>query len=246
MGFIVEKVSDEKGLRDVYKLRYKVYCREWGFENPDKYPDGIETDVFDKYSDHFALKDSAGKLAGSIRLILNSPEGFPIERYCQINENKNELERKSLSEISRLVISKEYRSRAEDRYIYGPDEERRSIGSFHNTGAVYRRRSHDRYRQGALEGKSAMQDRRQKHEAAECLFKAIYQHSKRKRITHWYAVMTKGLYILLSRLGIAFQAVGDLVDYHGIRTPYLGDIEKIEQEVSIKNQELYMDFTREI
>jgi len=56
--------------------------------------------------------------------------------------------------------------------------------------------------------------------------------------------MTKGLYILLSRLGINFQQIGDPVDYHGIRTPYLGDIRKIEQEVASKNPELYNEFIK--
>ena len=58
--------------------------------------------------------------------------------------------------------------------------------------------------------------------------------------------MTKGLYILLKRFGIDFEPIGKPVDYHGIRTPYLGDIKKIEHEVSIKNPELYEEFTRGI
>jgi hypothetical protein len=35
----------EKGdsrLADIYRLRYQVYCMEWGFENPPDYPDGKE------------------------------------------------------------------------------------------------------------------------------------------------------------------------------------------------------------
>jgi N-acyl amino acid synthase of PEP-CTERM/exosortase system len=50
MGFVVHKVSDDDKLRTVYRLRYKVYCEEWGFERPEDYPDGLETDIFDKRS----------------------------------------------------------------------------------------------------------------------------------------------------------------------------------------------------
>jgi hypothetical protein len=58
--------------------------------------------------------------------------------------------------------------------------------------------------------------------------------------------MTKGLYILLKKLGIIFQPIGEPVDYHGIRTPYLCEINKIEQEMSKINPELYKEFTQDL
>ncbi len=244
MGFEVKKVTDEKGLRELYALRYKVYCLEWSFEKPGKYPDGFESDIFDKHAVHFAVRDYKDKLAGTIRLILHSSEGFPMERYCELDIDKNELNMESLAEISRLVISKDYRRRAEDKYIFGPAEERRSVGSFRNMNTAYRRRAHDRYKKGMVSKRDIMMDRRRKHEIAVTLFKAVYQESKKRQLTHWYAAMTKGLNILISRLAINFDPAGDLVDYHGMRTPYLGDIKKIEQEISLKNEDLYVDFTQ--
>lgn len=244
--FTVHHVSDAEKLKEIYRLRYKVYCEEWGFERPGDHPYGIETDEFDKSAVHFVAKNSEGNLVGTIRLILNSPAGFPVEKYCEININKHELPRESLAEISRLAISKEYRRRAEDRYVYGPDEERRSIGRFNYTGKIYHSESSRIYRRAEDRYKEVLQDRRKRPEAVISLYKAIYHESKRRQITHWYAVMTKGLYTLLRRLEINFQAIGDPVDYHGIRTPYLGDIERIEHEVSIKNPELYEEFTKEL
>lgn len=241
MAFIVHKVAEKDKLQEIYKLRYKVYCEEWGFEKPEHHPGEIETDIYDKNSVHFMAKNDDGNLVGTIRLILSSDEGFPLEKYCQININKDELPRENLAEISRLAISKQYRRRTEDKYIYGPDEERRSIGSFNNPVRGYQRRYADRSGTGR-----SFEDRRVRHEAVVGLYKAVYQESKRRQITHWYAVMTKGLYILISRLGIHFQAIGDPVDYHGIRTPYLGDITKMERQVSEKNPEIFEDFTREL
>ena len=239
MGFIVDKVLDDSGLKEIYRLRYKVYVEEWGFERPENHPDGIEIDEFDKNSVHFATKNENENIIGTVRLILNSPIGFPIEKRCKLNINKDELPRNHLAEISRLAISKQYRRRGEDKFIYGPEEERREIIDTGDT-KQYQRRAEDKYRSGEL------YERRREPDLVLSLYKAIYHESKRRNITHWYAVMTKGLYILLKRFGIDFEPIGQPVDYHGIRTPYLGDIKKIEHEVSIKNPELYEEFTRGI
>ena len=239
MGFIVDKVLDDSGLKEIYRLRYKVYVEECGFERPENHPDGIEIDEFDKNSVHFATKNENESIIGTVRLILNSPIGFPIEKRCKLNINKDELPRNYLAEISRLAISKQYRRRGEDKFIYGPEEERREIIDTGDT-KQYQRRAEDKYRSGEL------YERRREPDLVLSLYKAIYHESKRRNITHWYAVMTKGLYILLKRFGIDFEPIGQPVDYHGIRTPYLGDIKKIEHEVSIKNPELYEEFTRGI
>ena len=239
MGFIVDKVLDDNGLKEIYRLRYKVYVEEWGFERPENHPDGIEIDEFDKNSVHFATKNENESIIGTVRLILNSPIGFPIEKRCKLNINKDELPRNHLAEISRLAISKQYRRRGEDKFIYGPEEERREIIDTGDT-KQYQRRAEDKYHPGEL------YERRRGPDLVLSLYKAIYHESKRRNITHWYAVMTKGLYILLKRFGIDFEPIGQPVDYHGIRTPYLGDIKKIEHEVSIKNPELYEEFTRGI
>ena len=86
-------------------------------------------------------------------------------------------------------------------------------------------------------------EKRNRHEIVTSLYKAVYHESKRRRLTHLYAVMTKGLVILLKRYGIRFRAIAEPVDYHGIRTPYLGKIQKIEQEVLEEKPEIYKEFT---
>jgi len=250
MPLTVKHVSDEKGLKDIYKLRYKIYCYEWGFEKPENHPDEIVTDVFDNNAIHFAVKDDAQKTVGAISLILHSSEGFPTEKYCELNINRNEIPRDSIAEISRFVIHRDYRRRAEDKYIYGPDEERRSIGSFnyssnHTNNLSYIRRADDKYKQkSARRPSESYSERRKRHEVVINLYKAIYQESKRRKITHWYAVMTKGIVILLNKFGFIFKEIGDPVDYHGIRTPYLGDMEKIDQEIMQEHPELYEELNR--
>jgi len=79
MPFKVSPVSDEKELTEIFRLRYKIYCLEWGFEKPESYANGILTDIYDDYSLHFAVRDYSNKIVGAIRLILYSEVGFPIE-----------------------------------------------------------------------------------------------------------------------------------------------------------------------
>jgi N-acyl-L-homoserine lactone synthetase len=256
MPFTVSRITDDSDLKEIYRLRYKVYCEEWGFEKPEDHIQGIEKDEFDKNSVHFAARDSSGKLVGTIRLILNSPEGYPIEKHCSLNINPDELPRDNLSEISRLAISKDYRQRAEDKFIYGPDEERRSIGSFDfddkygsPSSKFYYRRAEDKFRPrtGFRRTGDSSNNRRVKHEPVLSLYKAMYRESKKRQITHSYAVTAKGLQVLIRRyFGFRFEAIGDPVDYHGIRIPYLGEIKKIDEGFSEKNPDLFEEFNRDL
>ncbi|MBI4698536.1 MAG: PEP-CTERM/exosortase system-associated acyltransferase [Nitrospirae bacterium] len=244
MKFIAFQAANDEDLKEIHKLRYKVYVEEWGFEKAHDHPKGAETDEYDDLSVHFLTRDDKGQLVGTVRLILPTPAGFPIEKHCEISVKTDDIPREKLAEISRLAISKTYRKRVEDKYIFGPDEERRTIGNFdpHAHYMSKYRRTEDTYRFDAQQTRRVLNERRVRPETVLSLYRAVYHESKRRGITHWYAVMTKGLYVLLKKLGIHFQPIGDPVDYHGIRTPYMGDIKKIEDEVAIKDPELYKDF----
>jgi N-acyl-L-homoserine lactone synthetase len=252
MSFTGKLVSDEKDLKAIYRLRYRIYCSEWGFEKPENYPDEMITDVYDKNSLQFAVKDDAQKIIGAISLILHSSEGFPTEKYCELNLKRDPVPRESVAEISRLAIHRNYRRRAEDKYIYGPDEERRSIGTFdfpsgysNQRGSF--RRADDRYRnKNSRNSNDAYSERRRRNEVVCSLYKAVYKECKRRQITHWYAVMTKGVVMLLNKMGLTFDVIGDPVDYHGIRTPYLGDITKMEQNMMDTHPEVYREFSEDI
>jgi N-acyl amino acid synthase of PEP-CTERM/exosortase system len=131
------------------------------------------------------------------------------------------IDRDRIGEISRLAICKERRRRAEDRLLYS--------GGFEPAAGV----------------QQAESDRRKRHEIVCNLYKCVYKESKRIYLTHWYAVMAKGLYLLLKRLGIVFRPIGPETDYHGLRTPYIANIKEIEEEVGRLNPELYREFMKE-
>ncbi len=253
MSVTVNIATDEKELKEIFKLRYRVYCQEWGFDKQMNHSSEIVNDSFDEKAIHFVARDESRAMVGAIMLILDSSEGYPIEKHCELTINKDELPRDRLAEIARLVIHRDYRRRSEDKYIYGHDEERRSIGSYNfpqnlrraNTGF---RRADDKYRhkQGGRRPAESYSDRRRRHELLISLFKAVYQESKRRNITHWYSFLTKGILILLNSFGFDFHEIGDPVEYHGICTAYLTQIEKVDQEMESKSTEMYNEFTKDL
>jgi len=249
MALIISPAKEEKELVEVFSLRYKVFCHELGYEKPENHMDGLVNDEDDENALHFAAKDDSNRIVGAVTLIVDSSGQLPVEKHCELEIEYDDIPREGLSEISKLVIHRNYRRRAEDKYIYGPDEERRSIGSFdfqysYPASKNYYRRVDDKYKHknASRRTQDSPLDRRKRHEVILGLYKAIYQESKRRKLTHWYAVMTKGIATLLGRFGIDFQTIGDPVDYHGIRTPYIGEIARIEESMSDADPELYKEF----
>jgi len=102
-----KKAETQDELNQIYKLRFKVYCLERGFESESDYPNQCELDEYDVYSTHFIAKND-NETVGTVRLILNNPLGFPIEKYCNLNISAiNGIDRRQVAEISRFAISKE-------------------------------------------------------------------------------------------------------------------------------------------
>jgi N-acyl amino acid synthase of PEP-CTERM/exosortase system len=56
-------------LEQSYRLRYQVYCRERHFLPVDDYPNGLESDRFDKHSVHVGVIDAWGELAATARVV---------------------------------------------------------------------------------------------------------------------------------------------------------------------------------
>ncbi|WP_282756071.1 PEP-CTERM/exosortase system-associated acyltransferase [Desulfuromonas thiophila] len=214
-SFRFERVErDDPRMADLYRLRYQVYCTECGFERAEDHPGGLETDIYDPYSSHFcATVIETGSIVGAVRIILDSPLGFPIEKHCQLDPcRRYDGDPKKIGEISRLAISKEFRRREIDRAIYSQRE--------FNPAEV--RQVHEQRRQ------------------FECLivaglYQCVYQESLTLGLTHWYAVMVKGLCGLLRRWGIVWNQVGEQVEYHGLRVPYLAGIAENEKRVAALN-----------
>ena len=55
-------------------------------------------------------------------------------------------------------------------------------------------------------------------------------------------ITEKKLWYALKRFDFIFRQVGEPVDYHGMRIPYLGIVAEIEQNLIKKQMDFYQDF----
>jgi N-acyl amino acid synthase of PEP-CTERM/exosortase system len=185
--------------REAFRLRYQVYCVENPFEDPADNPNEEESDAYDAHSAHgLLIHRPTGMVAGTVRLVLPKPDAlddsFALHRVCH---EKMILDHKQfpvlhMAEVSRFSISKGFRKRRTDgRY---PDEH-------------------------APEPREGGEERRVIPHMTLGLIESLVRMSVQHRITYWCAVMEPTLLRLLSRLGIYFDPIGPLVDYHGRRQP---------------------------
>lgn len=221
--FDFRKVEDDPQLMDeIYKLRYKVYCDEWGFERPEDHPDGIEIDDFDKHSVHFAaFREEDGRMIGTVRLICSSEMGFPLFSHCSVDADLSFLGEHAVGEISRLAISKELRRRRPDKALY--DGEMQELEEDTTPLAIRERRKNE-------------------NAIVLGLYRCLYKESIERGMTHLYAVMARGLFLLLKKISINFSQIGPEVEYHGSRTPYILDLAQMMIDLKEKNPQLYMCF----
>ncbi len=97
--------SSEEDKEKVYRLRYRTYVEEFGFEKPEDHPGGLETDEYDPYSVHFAVFNGSDDIVGTIRLILHSEQGFPVEQVANPSFVGKKPNSRNIAEISRFAVS---------------------------------------------------------------------------------------------------------------------------------------------
>jgi N-acyl amino acid synthase of PEP-CTERM/exosortase system len=108
-------------LQKTYALRYQVYCRERQLLSAAAYPDGRESDDFDANSLHFAALDPAGRLVGTVRLVLDTPRGLPLDRFRNGASGPfSPGARHDAGEVSRLAVSLPGRTDALAPVVRGP------------------------------------------------------------------------------------------------------------------------------
>ena len=78
--FSTRPIDDSAELMEQsYRLRYQVYCCERNFLPVEDYPDGRESDEFDRHSVHVGVLDAWGDLAATARVVslTKAGPGFP-------------------------------------------------------------------------------------------------------------------------------------------------------------------------
>lgn len=211
--------ADTGELRErIFRFRYRIYVEEFGFEKPENNPDGRETDEYETHAVHFAALNREGRVAGTIRLVLDSGNGLPMERAVNIRRAGEKPPPGKIAEVSRLAVSRRYRAGR----VGGQDGVEYYLDKPEGEGDPGR-------------GTDCEDRKRKMHAILMGLYHAVYYESKRLGLTHWYMISDKRVVNTFKRLGFLFQPIGEPVDYHGLRTPYVGAVSDIENMVSNNN-----------
>ena len=214
---VVVGKDDEKLRDEAFRLRYQVYCVENPFEAADDNPDGLEKDPFDAHAAHCLLLHKGSRAwAGAVRLILpnrDDPDhSFALQDVCTdpMIYDRARFPVMQMGEVSRFCISKDFRKRQND-WLYPASNE---PGEGQDE-----RRVIPNMTLGLIEGLIAM--------------------SLENGIFYWCAVMERPLLRLLSRLGIHFENIGPLVEYHGKRQPCVLELRSMLQRVQQERPDVY-------
>ncbi len=203
--FFAITLADTDELRkEVFRLRYDVYCKELGWEDPQNFPDRLEKDIYDDASRHCLLKHNrSGEYAGTVRMVMSHDSDLdpliPLVTHCGDRLfdgplRPDRLPSGSYGEISRLALRSEFRRRSGEQnnpeghgdhlFEWTQDERRRfphiALGLYLGASAV-----------GLADGATGV-----------------------------YAMMEPRLARHLRFAGIRFEQVGEPIDFRGLRAPY--------------------------
>lgn len=190
--------EEDHALRDeAFRLRYQVYCVENPFEDPNENIGGLERDALDDNSVHCLLQHKRSRTwAGAVRLVLPKADdlahSFALQQVCTdpLISDPERFPVAKMAEVSRFCISKDFRKRQGD-WLYPQ----------------------------SVEPDDNADERRVIPNMTLGLIEGLVRMSLENGVFYWCAVMERPLLRLLSRLGIHFDNIGPLVEYHGRRQP---------------------------
>ena len=216
-------LADTPELRDqVYGVRYDVYCKEFGYEPRERFPDGKERDEYDPISKHcLIIHKPSGMAAGCIRMVPADESDpsmqLPFEKHCGDSLDhallgKLNLPRSSVCEISRLAVHTNFRRRAGESVSRYGDTDRLDFSSEEQRTLPYLAVS------------------------AYLAATAVTELSNRR---NGFAMMEPFLPRLLGRVGIVFTRVGRDVHYRGLRAAYYSSTDAVLGGMHAELRKLY-------
>jgi N-acyl amino acid synthase of PEP-CTERM/exosortase system len=198
-------------IQQALRIRYQVYCVENPFENAADHPDGLERDEFDFHSLHSLLIHRAsGQAMGTTRLIM--PVHGRLDRSFAIQH---------VCEHPMLRRLPLHRTAEVSRFSISKE---------------FRRRKNDTL----YEGRDAPGGQRCPAPLMSLgLIQSLVRMSADYGITHWCATMEPKLLRLLVAMGIRFEPLGPLVEYHGTRQPCYCEVAPMLLRVKIEQRALW-------
>lgn len=203
-------------IKEIYSLRYQVYCRECGFLPFERYTDQLEMDEYDKQSVYFSAINFSNELLGGARLVIGDDvQQFPMTSSCETFPEFKHPNNALAAEISRLIIKPTLRRRESDN-LQGMG--RRDIFRTHvkDMGNVY-------------SGNQLL---------LFSLYRAMYRYSKRMGIKYWYSAIETSLALSLQDSGFNFTPIGPETDFYGKVTPFITNLMDLENSLNRLNPHL--------
>jgi N-acyl amino acid synthase of PEP-CTERM/exosortase system len=215
--------ADTPALKEeVYRLRYDVYCREFGYEPAENFPDKMEQDEYDKQALHVLVRHrSTGLAAGCTRLIQTAPVNpnrpLPFEKACKgkldlAYINSLALPRHTICEASRFSVHSNFRRR------HGESGSR--FGDMTSLN-------------------SSFQERRTYPLISVSTALATTALTELTDRPNMFAMMEPFFPRLLHRIGYDFIKVGANISYHGNRAAYFVETDSVLLNLSPALYELY-------
>ena len=221
--------GDSLLLREIFKLRYEVYCLECHYLPAEEFRNGLESDDYVDCSIHIAAFNLQEEIVGTVRLV--QPELsqlYPFQCHCSMFENYQMPPRELSAEISRLVVLKTYRRRRGDS-MEGVSKdflEQGSVNSIKPHGGGDRRKGNSPL---LLLG----------------MYREMYRYSRHNGIRYWYAAMERSLARSLDKMGFRFVPIGPQTDYYGPVTPFIVDLDELNERLYRENRFLAAWFNDE-
>jgi N-acyl amino acid synthase of PEP-CTERM/exosortase system len=204
--FELSLATTDSERRAVYRFRYRIFCEELGFVDPQRLPESCEMDCFDEYSIHcYVTHRESGTIVGCVRLVTaDTSTELPMERRCRealypatLRHVRNR--RSHIAEVSRLAVS-------------------------HPSAGLYRASE-----AGRRAGKPKVISREEQQTfplIAVSLMAAAGACAGQLRRTECFAMMERSLLARLRRVGIPATRVGEDIEYVGAVAPYLLEVEE--------------------
>lgn len=220
--FDVRLANTPELLEQIYRIRYDVYCREFGYETEESCPGGLEQDEYDACSLHcLVIHRASSRGAGCIRLVLPpaAEPGFllPMERFCghSLTDpvwHPARLPRTSIAEVSRLAVHTQFRRRL------GESESPVGISTI---------------------GDFSLSERRTFPLLSLALFYAGATLMVLAGRQNAFVMVEPRLARRMQAVGLRFVQVGEPMEYHGPRAAYYVSVQQVLENIHGELQHLY-------
>jgi N-acyl amino acid synthase of PEP-CTERM/exosortase system len=201
--FETKMVHRERDKEKAFRIRYDIYCAEYGFEDAKQFSEQLEKDSFDDTAQQVLLiHKPSGEAVGTARVIPPNArklmDSFPLQEAFNCSQLSNEYNLQRMGEISRLCVLKDFRGKAN---LEGK-------ASFNPLDAIYGKFASKLIKFGPVG-----------------LIRSTFEMSADRKLDRACAIMETRLIRSLERLGILCDRIGPVIDYHGKRQPVIIDLQ---------------------